>query len=370
MVSDADEISLRNSFHPKILPPHNSKDFLTYTEMDFFGRNGGFFDDPFTSRRSRDMERLRRQRKREEQRLRKLKRKDEIVFSRALARIVSKNPREGKESLDELKKRLLQSKSNEELEERVTVLLSLGLAVLLNSLEEYEMFFEIRQDLGRIVRAVFPHGYPRRIHRSSRQKFNDSVREMQQLFDEHGPIDVDADSGNFIKAPKSVEEQDDEESDHQEQQQQQNQQRNQQQQQQDTQESTDDQSKTMARTFSVASEAALEKLAKFRDQLDAIQSKVDMINARLSIQSDGDTQDKHLGKFKSELGLLNGRVDKLQFSGIDSVMVGPLTSGKGDARALRKKLNMQASELSKLIKDIHKRIGKDLFYRSMSHEDS
>ena len=85
--------------------------------MDFFGgRNGGFFDDPFTSRRSRDMERLRRQKEIQEKRLRELKRNDEISFSRAIARIVSENPQAGKESLDELKTRLLKSKSNQELD--------------------------------------------------------------------------------------------------------------------------------------------------------------------------------------------------------------------------------------------------------------
>ena len=233
--------------------------------MDFFGgRNGGFFDDPFTSRRSRDMERLRRQGDSRE----KIKRRKEArdLVSWAMAKSFRESKR-GK-SLDELKTRLLKSKSNQELEERVTVLRSLGLADLLNSLEEYETFFEIRQDLGRIVRAVFPRGYPRRIHRLSRQQFNDSVREMQQLFREHGPIDVDAE-GNFVKAPKkSVEKQDDEESDHQEQQQQQQNNSSK-----SNKRSTDDQSKLMTRTFSVASEAALEKLAKFRDQLDAFKAK-------------------------------------------------------------------------------------------------
>ena len=327
--------------------------------MDFFNGGGFFDDDPFSSSRGVRM------RREDERRVLLMKTADETVLRRALARIVSKNEEGGKQSLEELKDRLLNStKSDRELSERVTSLLHMGLAVLLNSLETFESFFQIRNDLGRIVRLVYPRGYPRRIHSLSKRTFNTIVRELQQLYHEHGPIDVDA-RGNYVKATireeadeQTTEEEDEEQSDHQEQQQEE--------------ESTNDDNikSKMQRTFSVASESALKKLATFREQLDGIKTKVDGINSRLSTQSDGNTQDKHLGKFKSELGLLNGRVDKLQFSGIDSVMVGPLTSGKGDARALRKQLNKQASELSKLIKELHKRIGKDLFYRSISHEDS
>ena len=105
--------------------------------------------------------------------------------------------------------------------------------------------------------------------------------------------------------------------------------------------------------------------------MEKIQRKVESIKARLTEQQNGgNPRDQHLGEFKTELSILNGRVDKLQFSGLDSVLVGSLTSGKGDARALRKSLNKQAFVLSTKIKEIHSRIGKDLFYRSISGESS
>ena len=50
---------------------------------------------------------------------------------------------------------------------------------------------------------------------------------------------------------------------------------------------------------------------------------------------------------------LNGQLDKLQFQGIDSVVTGPLTSGKEQARAQRKGLNKAAAALSADIKALH-----------------
>ena len=51
--------------------------------------------------------------------------------------------------------------------------------------------------------------------------------------------------------------------------------------------------------------------------------------------------------------MLNGQLDKLQFTGIDAIVTGPLVSGKAEARAARKALNKRADALSTHIKALH-----------------
>ena len=46
---------------------------------------------------------------------------------------------------------------------------------------------------------------------------------------------------------------------------------------------------------------------------------------------------------------------------IDSIMVGPLTSGKEDARSMRKELNRRVEALHGVIQQMHSNMGKRLF---------
>jgi len=309
----------------------------------------------------RSRKQLELERRKKELELKRFANGDAITSLRCLVRVMSENSKGAKESLRELKESLVKSKDMGVLKYRVTNLIENGFAELVNSLERSESFSEISREFVQIMNAAYPRGFQRQLLKTGKRSFNQNVTELKQLIREHGFLDVN-DRGDYIKAPiiDEVEEENDEDQDEEDQEDTEEEEQEQQQ---------PDLEKTMSRTFSVASEAALSKLSTFREQLDKIKNQVDAINSRLTEQSNGgDVQDKRLGKFKTELGLLNGRVDKLQFSGIDSVMVGPLTSGKVDARALRKKLNKRASELSKQIKAIHSRIGKDLYYRSISNE--
>jgi hypothetical protein len=67
------------------------------------------------------------------------------------------------------------------------------------------------------------------------------------------------------------------------------------------------------------------------------------------------------GGWKTELGQLGGKVEKLQFKGLDTVMTGGLTTGRDDARALRKSLNKRVAVLNAEIKRVHSEVGQQMF---------
>lgn len=66
-----------------------------------------------------------------------------------------------------------------------------------------------------------------------------------------------------------------------------------------------------------------------------------------------DSSDAVLTKVKNELSLLSGNVDKLQMSGIDSVTVSELSTGKEEARIERKELSRRVQELSDKVHQWH-----------------
>ena len=104
------------------------------------------------------------------------------------------------------------------------------------------------------------------------------------------------------------------------------------------------------RKMSALSNEALTQLDTYDSKIAAIQTQVTAFRARCAAPGAG--RDELVG-IKNRLAGLNGQLDKLQFQGIDSVVTGPLTSGKAQARAQRKGLNKTAAALSKDIKALH-----------------
>lgn len=52
---------------------------------------------------------------------------------------------------------------------------------------------------------------------------------------------------------------------------------------------------------------------------------------------------------KGKLAQMHGTLDKLQMESIDAVMTGPLTSGKADAKELRKALTKRCEQLTEQV---------------------
>ena len=102
--------------------------------------------------------------------------------------------------------------------------------------------------------------------------------------------------------------------------------------------------------MSALSAEALGQLHTYDGQIAAMQAQVTGFRARCAA---GDAARDELVGIKNSLAALNGQLDKLQFQGIDSVVTGPLTSGKEQARAQRKGLNKAAAALSADIKALH-----------------
>ena len=112
-----------------------------------------------------------------------------------------------------------------------------------------------------------------------------------------------------------------------------------------------------ARKMSALSAEALGQLHTYDGQIAAMQGQVTAFRARCAA---GDAGPDELVAIKNQLAALNGQLDKLQFQGIDSVVTGPLTSGKEQARAQRKGLNKAAAALSRDIKELHKQLAAAL----------
>lgn len=91
--------------------------------------------------------------------------------------------------------------------------------------------------------------------------------------------------------------------------------------------------------FSTSSNDALCSLAKFERMFEDIKGKVDTYEKLIIGHQSAGVQRDDLAKAKSDLAQLNGKLEKLQLEGIDSVTVGELCSGKEEARAKRKQLN-------------------------------
>ena len=55
----------------------------------------------------------------------------------------------------------------------------------------------------------------------------------------------------------------------------------------------------------------------------------------------------------SQLAQLNGKLDRFQFESVDAVATGDLSSGKSDAKAMRKDLNAGVDALRVRINELH-----------------
>lgn len=240
----------------------------------------------------------------------------------------------------------------------ISHLVELGLVELLKQLERSDDVGHVVSEIYDVVDAVFHRGIPRDLVRAGKRQFNRTVRDVKSIIEENGPIDVN-ERGEFVRYTPSSD------GDNQSSPSRRSQDPAREDQKEEPAEKKEKKKKqAMKRTLSMASETALTKLQKLQLELESIQ--VQVTNIQESLSENGDENDVHLGQFKTTLGILNGRLDKLQFAGLDSVVVGALASGQKDARALRKSLNKRASTLSTLIKNVHSRIGKDLFYRTIS----
>jgi len=118
----------------------------------------------------------------------------------------------------------------------------------------------------------------------------------------------------------------------------------------------DDATKNMERALSSRSEEAVTRLQEYETQLAAHEKRF----AALVVQASEGPPEEAVHRIKDELALMIGNVDKLQMSGIDSVLVSDLKTGKQEAKEHRKKLNMRAETLSERAKELHGAIVKHL----------
>ena len=107
------------------------------------------------------------------------------------------------------------------------------------------------------------------------------------------------------------------------------------------------------RKFSVISREAIETLDSLAGQILSMAERCSEFSAQIPTLAAASLELKH---FRSELAQLHGNVDQLQFNKIDTVMTGPLTSGKAQAKAQRKALTKQCIALGKRIEVVNKQL--------------
>jgi hypothetical protein len=105
--------------------------------------------------------------------------------------------------------------------------------------------------------------------------------------------------------------------------------------------------------FSVASTRALQTLEQLKARLRQLEAReVEAGKLIRSLVTEGfgpEEMQVKLGSLKSDIAQLHGHVETLQCRDIDGVLTQDLTSGRQDAREVRKMLNKQAEELSQRI---------------------
>jgi len=84
--------------------------------------------------------------------------------------------------------------------------------------------------------------------------------------------------------------------------------------------------------------AALTTLCDLSDKLDGYETQVENVLSKLTAPG------AQIGAIKAELGQLYGNIDKMLNCQVDAVSTAELTSGKDDARALRKALVVRAQK--------------------------
>jgi len=311
--------------------------------MSFFGGDG-FYDERFRRREQlKSEERLRKENKR-------LMFLDRVTFRKLIVLGLEKGNERGLERLlGDLYASLTDSTKIPFIKSRLKSLIKIGIVDILDAFATFQTLERFASAIFRSIDKVYPRGVPRKYRLEGTKHYQALARAISDMIRKHGKVKV-ADDGAFLpdktcgSDPMEVDEENVEE----------------------------DavpkviKKRSLGRTYSVASSEAMDKLKGYRNQLHKIATAVENIQSRLSTRG---TPDKtRLGKFKSDLAQLNGKIDKLQMKGLDTVMTGPLKTGKVDVRALRKELNKKAATLSKQIKDLHPKIGTDLFYRAISSE--
>ena len=96
---------------------------------------------------------------------------------------------------------------------------------------------------------------------------------------------------------------------------------------------------------SVASRRALGNLAALRGELDHLLARFCALEEQAQVAI-GRADRPSLARTKTALALLHGEVETFQDSGLGSVLVGPLRSGKEEARQQRKQLNANVDDLA------------------------
>ena len=115
----------------------------------------------------------------------------------------------------------------------------------------------------------------------------------------------------------------------------------------------------LSRRYSVESDKRIEKLMLLTDKVDTIEHK---FNGFRQAVSDGTASAAQLSTIQDALAQEYGHLEKLQFNEIDAVITGDLTTGKDDARQMRKALSKRTgrmlSELEKLVGEVKRKRGK------------
>jgi TolA-binding protein len=95
------------------------------------------------------------------------------------------------------------------------------------------------------------------------------------------------------------------------------------------------------------SAAALNKLQRYNQEVEDLENEVADIEAAL--QDYPRTPRARLLEAKDQIAQMNGNLEKLQYSGVDSIITAELESGKERAKEKRKALNQRCDALRERI---------------------
>ena len=107
--------------------------------------------------------------------------------------------------------------------------------------------------------------------------------------------------------------------------------------------------KRVSRSYSTVSTQRIDTLTLLSTKVDLIQSKIDGFTK--SVQ-DGTASGAQLSTIQDALSQCYGNLEKLQFTEIDAVVTGDLTTGKDTARTLRKQLSKRTGTLLNIVEGL------------------
>ena len=105
----------------------------------------------------------------------------------------------------------------------------------------------------------------------------------------------------------------------------------------------------VSRSFSQASSERIDTLTVLSDKVDLIRSKID--GFQIAVR-DGTASAAQLSTIQDALSQCYGNLEKLQFTQIDAVVTGDLTTGKDAARSLRKQLSKRTGALLNIVEGL------------------